>query len=196
MRPRPPGAADKMLNQPASVAEPFDELDSLSSAALDKWWIRRLRKVFTLAAERLPFYRDRFRAAGFDPARFRTLDDLRAVPISNKSDLLAIQRKTREPQPRHRVRGGRAAGDGYAEPELGHLRHDFHHPHQDVDEDAGALVVPRSLVGGSACGLAAADVRSRMAQLRRDPAVHRDAFRDAMRGGVRNLFAPLCRSGG
>jgi len=84
-----------MLNQPASVAEPFDALDSLSSAALDKWWIRRLRKVFTLAAERLPFYRDRFRAAGFDPARFRTLDDLRAVPISNKSDLLAIQRKTR-----------------------------------------------------------------------------------------------------
>ncbi|HVA81781.1 MAG TPA: AMP-binding protein [Candidatus Binataceae bacterium] len=84
-----------MLTRPASVAEPFDALDSLSSAALDKWWIRRLRKVLMVAAERLPFYQDRFRAAGFDPARFRTLDDLRAVPISTKPDLLAIQRSTR-----------------------------------------------------------------------------------------------------
>jgi phenylacetate-CoA ligase len=88
-------AAHQMLSQRASAAEPFDAVDSFSPAALDRWWIRKLRKVFTVAAQRLPFYQERFRAAGFDPARFRTLDDLRVVPISSKSDLLAIQRKSR-----------------------------------------------------------------------------------------------------
>lgn len=81
-----------MLNHPATVTEPFDDLDRLSPAALDRWWTRRLRGVLRTAAAELPFYRDRFAAAGFDPARFRTLDDLRAVPICNKDDLLAVQR--------------------------------------------------------------------------------------------------------
>jgi phenylacetate-coenzyme A ligase PaaK-like adenylate-forming protein len=48
--------------------------------------------VLKIAAEELPFYRERFSGAGFDPARFRTLDDLQAVPICNKDDLLAGQR--------------------------------------------------------------------------------------------------------
>ncbi len=54
--------------------------------------MRKLKRVLRLAFEELPFYRERFTAAGFDPARFRTLDDLRAVPICNKEDLLAVAR--------------------------------------------------------------------------------------------------------
>lgn len=76
----------------AARTEPFDELDRLSPEALDRWWVRKLKRAFRLAFEQLPFYRDRFSAAGFDPARFRTLDDLRAVPICNKEDLLALER--------------------------------------------------------------------------------------------------------
>lgn len=71
--------------------EPFDALDRLPPAALERWWTRRLRAVLKAAAEQLPFYRERFAAAGFDPAGFRILADLRRVPISVKSDLLAVQ---------------------------------------------------------------------------------------------------------
>ncbi len=79
-----------MLNSP--LAEPFDDLDRLSPEALKRWWMRKLKRVLRLAFEELPFYRERFTADGFDPARFRTLDDLRAVPICNKEDLLAVAR--------------------------------------------------------------------------------------------------------
>jgi phenylacetate-CoA ligase len=79
-----------MLN--SGRTEPFDDLDRRSPPALDRWWVRKLKRALRLAFAGLPFYRERFSAAGFDPARFRTLDDLRAVPICNKEDLLANAR--------------------------------------------------------------------------------------------------------
>ncbi len=79
-----------MLRSPPP--EPFDDLDRLSPEALERWWVRKLKRVLRLAFEELPFYRERFTAAGFDPAHFRTLDDLGAVPICNKEDLLAVAR--------------------------------------------------------------------------------------------------------
>jgi phenylacetate-CoA ligase len=79
-----------MLN--SARPEPFDDLDRRSPQALDRWWVRKLKRALRLAFAELPFYRERFSAAGFDPARFRTLDDLRAVPICNKEDLLAVAR--------------------------------------------------------------------------------------------------------
>ncbi|HXZ82400.1 MAG TPA: AMP-binding protein [Acidimicrobiales bacterium] len=80
-----------MLKPDAIAAEPFDDLDRLSPAELDRWWERKLRAVFKAAARELPYYAQRFSSAGFDPAGFRTLADLRGVPISTKSDLLAAQ---------------------------------------------------------------------------------------------------------
>jgi phenylacetate-CoA ligase len=79
-----------MLN--SAPAEPFDDLDNLSPDALRRWWTRKLKRALRLAFEELPFYRERFTAAGFDPASFRTLDDLRAVPICVKEDLLTFAR--------------------------------------------------------------------------------------------------------
>ena len=76
----------------SASAEPFDDLDRLSPAALKKWWTRKLKHAMRLAFEELPFYRERFTASGFDPARFRTLDDLRTAPICIKDDLLAFAR--------------------------------------------------------------------------------------------------------
>lgn len=77
----------------APVAEPFDRLDQLGPAALRAWWMRRVRSVLAIADAELPFYRDRFRAAGFDVATVRTLDDLVRMPIVRKRDLLALQRE-------------------------------------------------------------------------------------------------------
>ena len=69
--------------------EPFDALDRLSPETLNRWWTRRLKRTLQIAYAELPFYRNRFDASGFDPARLRSLEDLRAVPISTKADLLA-----------------------------------------------------------------------------------------------------------
>jgi phenylacetate-CoA ligase len=87
-------AANRMLSQQPAPTEPFDNLDRLAPAALDRWWGRKLRSVLRLAGDELPFYRERFRAAGFDLAQFHNLDDLQAVPICSKADLLAVQRQT------------------------------------------------------------------------------------------------------
>jgi len=77
---------------PGGGVEPFDDLDRLSPAALDGWWAARLAEVLAVAADELPFHRDRFAAAGFDPETFATLADLAAVPLMRKADVLAAQR--------------------------------------------------------------------------------------------------------
>ncbi|HEV3364259.1 MAG TPA: AMP-binding protein [Acidimicrobiia bacterium] len=73
-------------------AEPFDDLDRLSPEALAEWWAGRLGAVLRVAAAELPFHRQRFADAGFDPAAFKGLDDLAAVPLMRKADVLAAQR--------------------------------------------------------------------------------------------------------
>ena len=75
----------------AKVAEPFDRLDTLTPAALRRWWTKRVGEVLTVAMAELPFYRERFGAAGFDPSRFGGLDDLRRLPTFRKLDILARQ---------------------------------------------------------------------------------------------------------
>jgi phenylacetate-CoA ligase len=75
-----------------ALIEPFDDLDRLSPEALDGWWVTRLTEVLTVAADELKFHQARFAAAGFDPASFKGLDDLAAVPLMRKADVLAAQR--------------------------------------------------------------------------------------------------------
>src|SRR5947207_1168663 len=48
---------------------------------------RRLREQVGHAARRSPFYRRKLRAAGVDPARVRTLDDLARLPFTTKDEL-------------------------------------------------------------------------------------------------------------
>lgn len=45
------------------------------------WQEERLRAVLTHAYEQVPYYRESFRAVGYDPARFRGLDDLALLPV-------------------------------------------------------------------------------------------------------------------
>jgi phenylacetate-CoA ligase len=55
-----------------------------------RWIFERLRRVLLLAAEGTEFYRERFRAAGFDPSRhFQSVADLSRVPILTKEDVRA-----------------------------------------------------------------------------------------------------------
>jgi phenylacetate-CoA ligase len=77
---------------PASGIDPFDDLDRLTPEGLEKWWADRFRMVLAVAAAELPFHRDRFSAAGFDPATFHSLDALSDVPLMRKADVLAAQR--------------------------------------------------------------------------------------------------------
>lgn len=46
----------------------------------------RLRTVVARAAERVPLYRERLRAAGLTPGDVRSLDDLRRLPFTTKTD--------------------------------------------------------------------------------------------------------------
>ncbi|MDQ7782345.1 MAG: hypothetical protein RDU20_05690 [Desulfomonilaceae bacterium] len=50
---------------------------------------RRLRAVVRNAYEHVPYYRDRFRAAGISPEDIRSADDLHKVPVTTKDDLRA-----------------------------------------------------------------------------------------------------------
>lgn len=77
---------------PAGGPEPFDDLDRLAPSGLAKWWADRFGEVLRVAAAELPFHRDRFAGAGFDPGSFGSLADLDRIPIMRKADVLAAQR--------------------------------------------------------------------------------------------------------
>lgn len=61
-----------------SQFRPPEELEALQ--------IGKLRRLLVYAATRSPFYRRRFDAAGFDPARLRSLDDLERLPLLSREE--------------------------------------------------------------------------------------------------------------
>ncbi|MGH9002775.1 MAG: hypothetical protein ACRDYV_06570, partial [Acidimicrobiia bacterium] len=75
-----------------AATEPFDDFDRLSPTALADWVGRRAAEVVGVAAGELPFYRDRFAAAGLDASSFSGLDDLPRIPILRKGDVVGLQR--------------------------------------------------------------------------------------------------------
>ena len=92
------------------VTEPFDDFDRLSPAALAVWAGRRAAEVVQVAATDLPFYRDRFATAGFDPATFAGLDDLGRIPVLGKADVVALQQRAAGGGDTGIERLGRASG--------------------------------------------------------------------------------------
>ncbi len=62
-------------------------LERASRAEMSRLQARRLREQVAHAAARSPFYRRVLRAAKVDPARIRTLDDLRRLPFTTKDEL-------------------------------------------------------------------------------------------------------------
>ena len=68
-------------------------LERASRADMSRLQLRRLREQVAHAARRSPFYRRKLRAARVDPAKLRTLDDLRRLPFTTKDELKDNQRE-------------------------------------------------------------------------------------------------------
>jgi phenylacetate-CoA ligase len=68
-----------MIHDPGHETLDREQLRALQAA--------RLHAVARYAYERIALYRERFDAAGVDPAAIRSLDDLRRLPFTYKSDL-------------------------------------------------------------------------------------------------------------
>ena len=65
-------------------------MQSWSREQRSSWVFEKLKQTLVLAGEGVPFYRERFRHAGFDPARdFKTPADLARVPLLTKDDVRA-----------------------------------------------------------------------------------------------------------
>src|SRR5215813_10745695 len=62
-------------------------LERASRAEMTRLQLRRLREQVAHAARHSPFYRRKLRGARVDPARLRSLDDLRRVPFTTKDEL-------------------------------------------------------------------------------------------------------------
>jgi len=62
----------------------YYSLDSLEALQLE-----RLKNLLVHARENAPFYRKRFKDAGFNPASLKYLDDLKKIPVLTKDDILA-----------------------------------------------------------------------------------------------------------
>ncbi len=78
------------------VAARLERDRSLSAAERATRQLAGLRSILAHAA-RVPFYRDRFRAAGFEPGDLRGLDDLRGLPVLTKADIRAHSEALRSP---------------------------------------------------------------------------------------------------
>jgi phenylacetate-CoA ligase len=65
--------------------EPYVEL--MSRRELEALQLKRLRFILNYVYERSPFYRRRFKEAGFHPSDISTLRDLRKAPFTTKDDL-------------------------------------------------------------------------------------------------------------
>ena len=63
------------------------EFETLPREALEAIQLRRLRNTVERVNATVPFYREKFRAAGVSPADIRSLDDLKRLPFTTKQDL-------------------------------------------------------------------------------------------------------------
>jgi phenylacetate-CoA ligase len=62
-------------------------LERASRAEMTRLQLRRLREQVAHAARHSPFYRRKLRGARVDPAKLRSLDDLRRLPFTTKDEL-------------------------------------------------------------------------------------------------------------
>lgn len=68
-----------MIFDPKYECMPADEMRALQ--------LERLQKIVAYAYERVPFYRKKYDEAGVKPSDIKTLDDIRKLPFTVKTDL-------------------------------------------------------------------------------------------------------------
>lgn len=81
-----PGIAPVYRERKAEICA-LQEYDSL---AKQKFVVDRVRNVAIHACENIPFYRDIYKKAGFDPREIRALADISAIPVITKSILQEV----------------------------------------------------------------------------------------------------------
>lgn len=72
------------------------ELESLSGEALRDLQLLKLRRQLVRVHESSPYYREKFRAAGVDPLRFRGWEDYARYPFFDKEEERISQERSRE----------------------------------------------------------------------------------------------------
>ena len=66
------------------------EMESWPAERRRDWVFQRLQRVLVQANEGIPFYREKFRTAGFDPAaHFRSVADVVRIPVLTKDEVRA-----------------------------------------------------------------------------------------------------------
>ena len=68
----------------------LDELEEQqwwSRAQLEELRFRKVRELLLHAQTHIPFYSERFKAAGFDPQRMQDVDDLKKLPLLSKAEI-------------------------------------------------------------------------------------------------------------
>ena len=63
------------------------QCECMDRAELEQLQLERLEATLTRVIRHVPFYKRRFEEIGFDPDEFRSLDDLRRLPVTTKADL-------------------------------------------------------------------------------------------------------------
>jgi phenylacetate-CoA ligase len=65
----------------------LEESQRWDEARLIEYQVSKLRVMLRHCAEQVPYYRQLFRQVGFDPAAFRALSDLRALPLIDRDTI-------------------------------------------------------------------------------------------------------------
>ena len=86
---------------------------------LEQARIQRLRSFLARIGREVPFYRQRFAEAGFDPAAVVTLRDLQALPLLTKTDIRANEQALKNPGERRLIRYNTGGSSG--EPLVFHM---------------------------------------------------------------------------
>lgn len=75
------------MNQPARAFS-RERMDRWPTAKLEGYQLRRLKNILRYAGRELPFYRERFQRAGFDPDKVKSLADFARLPSFTKKESL------------------------------------------------------------------------------------------------------------
>lgn len=97
------GWARATLREGAAFRRELDEVQRtqwLEPDALEALQLERVRRSVEQAAAHVPFYRERFKAAGFDPRDLKSLADVKRLPTMTKRD--AFEAGTRMTSDAHR----------------------------------------------------------------------------------------------
>lgn len=65
----------------------WSDKEKLSREEIRKIQFKRLKKTLNHVYENVPYYHEKFKAAGVKPVDIRTLEDLRLLPLTTKEDL-------------------------------------------------------------------------------------------------------------